>query len=263
MAIQTLKDRINSYREVSSQKLMRRLPVIINVNGRGFRRLTSNIDKPYSNELSNVMCATAIKLCHEVDGAVFAYTFNDDIIIIARNDQSHETQAWFQNDVQKIVSASASIATLEFSNALRAVDLSLNGEATFIATAFTVPSITEAINVLIAKQQLAAQTSLNFSAFYELSAKYGDDAIDILQHRTPEDKEELLEECGRSYNTYPTAFRRGIACYRAPTLISSRDGGVIKNKWILNTDLPVFTKDQTFLANIFKSGSDIVRVTDY
>lgn len=260
MTIKTLKDRINGYREVSSPKLMCRLPVVINVNGRGFRRLTSGLEKPYCAEFANVMCATAIKLCHEIDGAVFAYTFNDDITIITRNDQSLETQPWFQNDVQKIVSASSSIATLEFGNAAKAVDLVLKGEATFTSNVFTVPSITEAINVLIAKQQLASQTSLNFAVFYELTAKYGEDAIDILQNRTPEDKEELLEECGRSYNSYPVPFRRGIACYRAPTLIS---GGVLKNKWIVNTDIPVFTKDQTFLSNIFKSGSDIVRVNEY
>lgn len=259
MTIQTLKDRINSYREVSSQKLMRRLPVVINVNGRSFRKLTSSLGKPYNNEFSNVMCATAVKLCHEIDGAVFAYTYNDDITIIVRNDQSLETQPWFQNDVQKIVSASASIATLEFSNACKAVDLTLNAEATFVANVFTVPSLTEAMNVLIAKQQAASQSSLNFAVFYELSLKYGDDAIDILQNRSPEDKEELLEECGRSYNTYPAPFRRGIACYRAPTLVS----GVIKNKWIINTELPIFAKDQTFLGNIFKSGADIVRVSDY
>jgi len=259
MAIHTLKDRINSYRDACSQKLLRRLPVVINVNGRGFRRVTSMIEKPFSADLANVMCATAVKLCHEIDGAVFAYTFNDDITIITRNDQSYETQPWFQNDVQKIVSAASSIATLEFSNAAKEVGLGSLAEAMFTSHAFTVPSLTEAINVLIAKQQLASQSALNFSVFYELTEKYGDDAIEILQNRTPDDKEELLEECGRSFSAYPAPFRRGVACYRSPTLVNSKDGGIIKNKWVIDPDLPLFSKDQAFLTNIFKTGSDIIR----
>ncbi len=260
MPIQTLKERINDYREVSSSKLMRKLPIVINLNGRSFRRITQGIEKPYSTDFSNVMCATAIKLCHEISGAVFAYIFNDDITIVARNDQSVETQAWFQNDIQKIVSVSASIATLEFANAAKSFDLILNGEATFTSNVYTVPSTMEAINVLILKQQLCQQTSLNFSAFYELSHRYGDDAIDILQNRSPEEKEELLAQCGQHYTTFPLPFRRGIACYRSPTLISSRDGDTFRNKWTLNTELPIFSKDSKFLENILRSGSDIIRV---
>lgn len=253
----SLKDRINSYKEASSQRLMKRLPVVINVNGRGFRRLTSLIDKPYSNELASVFAATMVKLCQEIDGSVFAYNYNDDITIISRNDQTYETQPWFQNDVQKIASAAASIATLEFNNAVKTFDLNLNGEATFTSTVFAVPSILEAINAIIYKQQQCAQTSLSFASLYELTDLYGKDALDILQNRSSEDKIDLLEECGHPYDQYSLAFRRGIACYRAPML--SNKEGILKNKWIVNNELPIFVQDQGFLTNILKIGQDIVR----
>lgn len=261
MAIITLKDRVNSYQTIYSQKIMPRLPIVITINGRSFRRITSKIEKPFSLEFLNVMCATMVKLCHEIEGAVFAYMFSDEITIIVRNDQSLETQAWFQNDIQAMVSVSASIATLEFNSAAKSCDLLLIGEPTFVSNVFAVPNLTEAANVIVCKQQLAQHRSLTSAVLHELTKKYGDDAIDILQNRTSEEKEELLQEYGIHFNSYPTAYRRGVACYRAPTVVHSKDGQVIKNKWVVNTELPIFAKDQ-FLSNIFKSGSDIFRVND-
>lgn len=260
MTVQTLKERITSYKEANSLKLMRRVPIIINVNGRAFARITNDLSKPYCAEFMNAMCATSIKLCHEITGSVFAYCFNDNITIVTRNDQSNETMPWFQNDAQKIVSASASIATLEFSNAARDLGLKLAGDATFASSVYAVPNLTEAINVLVAMQQVSTHSSLNFASYYELYKKYGQDAYDIVQGRTAEEKEELLtEECGIAFNNYPSAFRRGVAFYRAPTLVSSAEGQIMKNKWVMNNEIPIFTKDQTFLTNIFKSGADIYR----
>ncbi len=260
MAIITLKDRINSYKDACSHKLMRKVPLVITVNGRGFSRVTSNIMKPFSSEFSNVMCATTAKLCQEIDGAVFGFCFGDDITIIARNDQNAETMPWFQNDIQKIVSAAASIATLEFSNAARSIGLGLASDAAFSASVFAVPNVTEAINVLVSKQQLSFQSSLNFAVYYELRKKYGDEALEMVQGRTLEEKEEILHSvCGITLNSYDLSFRRGIAYYRAPTLVSGTSGQIFKNKWILNNEIPVFTKDHAFLSQIFKSGLDIFR----
>ena len=51
-----------------------------------------------------------------------------------------------------------------------------------------------------------------------------------------EDKIDLLkQECNINYNDYPSAFRRGFAAYKVPTLT--------KTKWQLNNELPIFTKD--------------------
>jgi len=33
----------------------------------------------------------------------------------------------------------------------------------------------------------------------------------------------------------------------------------MRNKWHLNLEPPIFTKDQSFLSNIFKNGADIFR----
>jgi tRNA(His) 5'-end guanylyltransferase len=73
---------------------------------------------------------------------------------------------------------------------------------------------------------------------------------------TLDEKIQLLQqECRVDFNGYPISFRRGAACYKAPKVID----GVMKNKWITNLELPIFTKETTFLGNIFRMGSDIFR----
>lgn len=253
---------MNSYQACYSQKILPRVPIVITINGRSFSRITSKIEKPFSLDFLNVMCATTIKLCHEVEGAVFAYTFGDDITLVVRNDQSLETQAWFQNDIQSMVSVSASIATLEFSSAAKSCDLLLGGEPTFISNVFAVPNLTEAANVVVCKQQLAQHRALTSAVLHELTKKYGDDAIDILHNRTADEKEELLQEYGIHFNSYPQAYRRGVACYRAKTIVQGKDGQVMKNKWVVNTELPLFAKEQVFLSNILTTGSDIFRANE-
>ena len=41
------------------------------------------------------------------------------------------------------------------------------------------------------------------------------------------------------FNEYPTPFRRGVACYKIPQI---NNEGTMKNKWIMNPDLPIFAK---------------------
>jgi tRNA(His) guanylyltransferase len=260
MSVITLKDRIAAYRDAYSQKIIRKIPVVININGRSFSKVTSMIQKPYSADFMNVMCATAIKVSHEIDGAIFTFGFGDDITVITRNDQSHETMPWFQNETQKVASAASSIATLEFNKAAAAVDLQLRGEPTFTANVFAVPNMQEAVNVIIAKQQLSIQSSLHFATYHELFQKYGSEAEEMLQGRTIDEKNEILtDECGIDFSSYPLPFRNGFACYRSPSLIPTNEGKIVKNKWIIDTELPIFSKEQAFVATILNTGADIFR----
>lgn len=78
----------------------------------------------------------------------------------------------------------------------------------------------------------------------------------MLSGLTSDEKIDLLkQECEVNFNDYPLAFRRGAACYKIPKVT---DHGV-KNVWTLNSELPIFTRDQSFLSNIFKNGADIFR----
>lgn len=253
-----LKDRIESYRNSADYKLVARLPIIIAVNGRGFSKFTSLLDKPYCQKLADGMCATMLKLCHEVDGTLFAYHHNDEIVMVVRNDQTLETEPWYDNRVQKICSITSAIATLRFRNYLDTVDVNYVGEPVFSSQIFIVPNIMEAINTIVFKQQQNFHTSIQFACFYELLKKYDKNTIkEMLHGLSVDEKVDLLrQECEVDFNEYPNSFRRGSACYKVPKVV---DEGMMKNKWIVNPELPIFTKDTSFLSNIFKNGADIFR----
>ncbi len=256
-----LKDRIAIYEDASKSKLLPKLPVIICVNGRSFSKITSLLDKPFAVSFAECMYSTLGRLVQEIDGAIFGYCFNDEIIIVARNDQSLDTSPWFDNDVQKIASAVASVATVHFNNCVIANELNLIGDAVFTASTFVVPNITEAINVMVSKQQKAMQSAVQLACLYELLKKYDkNDIREMLMGTSYDDKVNLLaEQFNIDFNSYPQPFRRGVACYRTPTVVSFEGEEKIKGKWKLNSEIPIFTKDHTFLGQIFKTGSDIFR----
>ena len=248
------KDRISSFEENSNHKLLNKLPVIISINGRSFSKLTSLIDKPFSNQFAECMYVALSKLVQEIDGTVFGYCSNDEITIVSRNDQHNETTPWYDNNIQKISSVVSSIATLQFNNSVSMTNLPISGDPVFITNAFAVPSVYEAANVVILRQQQAIFKSINFACLYELINKYDKNTIkEMLVGMTFDDKVDLLmDECGVNYNDYPLSFRRGVACYRAPKTVQYKEQEIVKAKWELNEEIPIFSKDEAFISGIFK-----------
>lgn len=254
-----LKDRIASYQDASDYKLLNRLPLLICINGRSFAKNTELLDKPYCEKFSDCMLSTMVRMCMEVEGGLFAYCFNDEIVIAIRNDQTPDTSPWYDNKLQKICSVTSSIASLHFHNRAEASSLTLLSEPIFTSQVFAVPNIMEAVNTIVHKQQQNFHTSIQFACFYELLKKYDKHHIkDMLVGLSNDDKIDLLsQECNVDFNDYPVVFRRGAACYKVPRLVAE---GTMKNKWTLDKELPIFTKNQSFLTNIFKNGADIFNV---
>ena len=245
-----LKDRIDSYIDSANYKLLSKLPVIIIVNGKSFHKITGLLDKPFSKQFSDIMLSTALKLCIEIEGVIFAYQHSDEIVLISRNDQNVDTTPWCDNRIQKICSVASSVATQYFNKNVYSSDINLSGDAFFTSQVFAVPNISEAINMFIYKQQQNFLTSIQLSCYYELIKKYDKNTIrDMLSDLTIDGKIDLLkQEANVDFNDYPVSFRRGNAIYKMPKVID----GIIKNKWIVNDELPIFTKDTSFLGHIFK-----------
>ena len=253
-----LKDRIISYQEATDYKLLNRVPLIITINGRSFAKATSLLDKPYCHKFAECMFSTTLRLCNEIEGTLFAYYFNDEITIIARNDQSNDTVPWFDNKIQKICSATAAMATVYFNECTSSIGLNILGEPIFTSQVFVVPNISESINTIIYKQQHNFHIAIQSACFYELLKFYDKNTIkEMLSGLSIDEKMELLQqECNIDFNNYPASFKRGVAFYKVPKVID----GSVKNKWFINSELPIFTKDQSFISNIIKNnGVDIFR----
>lgn len=252
-----LKERLQNYKDLNDVKLMARLPIIVVINGRSFNKLTSLLDKPFCHDFSESMISTMDYLCKQIDGVVFGYYHNDEICLIIRNDQTPDTQPWCDNKLQKINSLTSSMATLKFNQAASANQLNLLNDAIFYSTVFTVPNISEAINTLIFKQQANFYISVQHACLYELLNKYNQNSIkEMLKDLTLDEKKDLLsDECDINFHDYSSVFKKGAACYKVPKIID----GNLKSKWQINKEIPTFSKDQNFLNNIIKTGTDIIR----
>lgn len=240
-----LSDRISSYYEISNTKLLPKLPVVTIVNGRGFAKVTSLLEKPYSEKFSDAMSITSLKLCSEIEGAVMAYCFSDEIVVISRNDNTVNQQPWCDNRVQKISSMLSSIATHTFNKYSLKIDLNILNEAYFYAHTFVVPSVYEAINTIVCKQQQNYFSSVNFALYYEYLKKYNNLSTDLNSNTLSKIKS-LKLNCDIDYNDYPESYKNGTACYRVP--IQGTDG--LKNKWIIDYKIPNVADNPSFLKNI-------------
>lgn len=250
--LQSLRERIKSYAEIGNQKLLPKLPIIIVVNGRQFRKITSLLQKPFDVRFFELMAGSAIKLMGEVDGSMMSFVYNDEIVLVSRNDQTLETEMYYDGLTQKIVSATASVATLEFNRLARERNIETFGEPVFTSQAFVVPHLGEAINLLIYKQQQAFYIALYQMCYYLMTKQYSPDEVrDILNSKTIEEKIEILrDDFGRDFGQEPTSVKNGVGIYRAnkPFVVDGVER--LKRKIVIDTEMPIFSKDAEFLGKI-------------
>ena len=67
------------YEEIPKIKLMRRMPVIIRIDGKAFHSFTKGMRKPFDDVLITAMQKTTKYLCENIQGCVFGYTQSDEI----------------------------------------------------------------------------------------------------------------------------------------------------------------------------------------
>ena len=111
----SLGDRMKEFYEKRAQTFLpRRAYTMIRVDGKAFHTFTRGLDVPFDHDFMADMNKTAMALCDEIQGAQFAYVQSDEISVLLTDFKKFGTDAWFDGNVQKMVSISASIATAEF-----------------------------------------------------------------------------------------------------------------------------------------------------
>lgn len=220
----SLGDRMKCYEQASSYHLPRRLPVIIRVDGRAFHTWTKWAHKPFDDFLRHGMVSVATALCDQIDGARFAFVQSDEVSVLVCNDTTINTQPWFDNDLSKMCSISASIATL-------AMPQSVPGGkgAQFDARAFVLPP-DEVTNYFIWRQQDATRNSIQMAA----RAVFSHSACRGLNNNQLQEK--LWSEKSINWNDYPTRFKRGTA-------ITTDEYG----RWITDHEPPIFTQIREYI----------------
>lgn len=225
------------------------------------------------------MQETAKYLCENIQGCSLAYTQSDEISLLLIDYQRFETSAWFDYEIQKMCSISASMATMTFNklfdafvkkeNDIFSDEMLENGDynpnyknkeliniwtvhkeaiekgAMFDSRVFNIPR-EEATNYFYWRQLDASRNSIqmvgqaNFS-HRELQFKSCNDIQDM-----------LMTQKGINWNDFPTYQKRGSCVVRNKIVLESDDVKETcmlhdpkqgENNWIIDKDIPIFKGD--------------------
>lgn len=269
----SLGDRMKKYETVSQSNFTNRLPLVIRLDGKAFHSFTRGLKKPYDPILMATMQKTMKYLCANIQGCVLGYTQSDEISLILVDYQSINSSAWFDKNLQKVVSVSASMATLAFNktfgdlvrsykhtiaeqadyldNEYEKYSPSLNAAmvkgAMFDSRAFVLPAH-EVVNYLIWRQQDATRNSIQSAGRKYFSEKQ------LFKKNTSEIQDLLMLEKGINWNNYPIEFKRGSCCKRVEVQINGQND-VLRHRWIVDREIPVFTQDREYINDLVIVGA--------
>lgn len=259
------------YEQIPKTKLMRRTPVIVRIDGKAFHTFTRGFKRPFDEILIKTMQETTKYLCENIQGCVLGYTQSDEITLVLVDYQRFESCAWFDYEIQKICSISASMTTMAFnkffaqnvksyefsdetwSEELKTFDTSradvykkaLEKGAMFDARVFNIPK-EEVTNCVYWRQLDASRNSIqmvgqaNFS-HKELHCKTCNDIQDML----------MLQK-NINWNDFPTHQKRGTCVVRNKIVLESngitetamlRDTTKSENEWIIDKEMPLLKGD--------------------
>ena len=226
-----------NYESVPKTKLMRRTPVAIRIDGKKFHSWARGFKRPFDDILIKSMQETMKYLCENIQGCVLGYTQSDEITLILQDYRTLTTGAWFDYEVQKMCSVSASMATMAFNKFFNTevinASLTENNDtlitylksadkgAMFDSRCFSIPK-EEVTNLLFWRQLDASRNSVQMvgRAYYSHKELHGKNNSQI---------QDMLIEKGVNWNDFPTHQKRGSCCIRDN-----------KGHWFVDNEIPMF-----------------------
>lgn len=213
-----------NYEHRTKQKLTRRLPTIIRIDGKTFSTWTKGLNKPFDEGLIEDMMETTRFLCQNIQGAKCGYTQSDEISILLTDFDKLTSDAWFDYSVQKMTSIAASMATAKFNQLRRKRDLTRGGTwvmdsvhecinnidnsslAFFDARVFQIPEKEEVVNYFLWRQRDAEKNSISMLAQSLFS--HGKPNSE-LHKKNSSDMQEMCFQKGHNWNDLHFSKKRG------------------------------------------------------
>lgn len=258
------------YEQVPKTRLVRRMPVAIRIDGKAFHSFTKGFKRPFDELLIDCMQQTMKYLCENIQGCVLGYHQSDEITLILVDYKNLNSGAFFDYEVQKVCSISASMATMYFNKIfkekvdqfiddyyeawnvteedhklLEVYSKALSRGAMFDSRCFNIPK-EEVTNLLYWRQQDATRNSIqmvgqaNFS-HKELHGK----SCNMIQDM-------LMTQKGINWNDFMTYQKRGSCCVRSTTTCTyaseNEDGTVTtgateRPHWYIDKEIPIFKNE--------------------
>ena len=261
-----LAKRMKQYETVSKSTLVRRMPVIIRLDGRSFHTFTKGFKRPFDDVLAKTMQETMKYLCENIQGCVLGYTQSDEITLVLVDYKNLDSQPWFNDEVQKICSIAASMCTMAFNKNfdlyardyctyesskyeyiddipndvneyMYTLEKAYEKGAMFDARCFNIPK-EEVTNNIYWRQLDATRNSIQMVGQANFSHKE-------LQNKSCNQIQDMLfTQKGINWNDIPTHLKRGSCCIRENYIFeNSNPNGetcVERSRWIIDKEIPIF-----------------------
>lgn len=239
-------DRMKDYENRFRFHLPRRSYTLMRLDGKSFHSYTSGCKKPFDMELIEDLQETTRHLCSNIMGSVMGYHQSDEISILITDFNKITSESWFDNNLQKLVSVSSSIFTAKF-NQLRTLRILKSTElseyekyakiesmklAVFDSRVWSISDPVEVYNAFVWRQQDCTKNAISMAASAVFSHK------ELHKLNGNQKQEKLFSEKGINFNDYPTDTKRGALIYKD-----------IEGKWIIDKEIPIFTKDPMFIKS--------------
>lgn len=229
-----------NYENTYRIKLPKRMPVILRLDGKAFHTFTRSMKKPFDTDLILLMQDVTKYLLNNIQNAVLGYTQSDEISILLMNYSKFTTESWFDNNLQKMVSISAAMAsafaTLEYNRGYIYTD-----EPDYIrliqfdSRAFVLPEA-EVNNYFVSRQQDCQRNSIQMVA----QSLYSHKSLQNLSCRDLIEKIEFDKNITKKYYDYSFVEQNGSV--------------ILKYGNPFNWDLVehIFKKDSSIVNNLLK-----------
>jgi len=240
-----------NYENVFKYKLPERMPVIIRLDGRAFHTLTAKSDKPFDKNFIDLMDETAEYLCKEIQGVQLAYIQSDEISLLLHNYKKLDSQSWFNNEIQKMCSISAGLASAYFTMVYNESIIAYRNHrntlqlSQFDSRCFVIPE-EEVCNYFIWRQKDWERNSIQMLAQSLYSHKE-------LMNKNTAELNELCFQKGKNWNDLEVSLKRGRSCvYNLQHSGKIDDIDVFNMKWNIDNNIPIFTDDRNYIEKYLK-----------
>lgn len=270
-----LAKRMKKYESVTKTRLTNKVPCIIRLDGRSFHTFTKGFKKPFDEILIKTMQQTMKYLCENIQGCVLGYTQSDEITLVIIDYKKLTSDAWFDYEVQKMCSISASMATMAFNkyfyeyskDILRRINnaftctleehnyattlaKSIEKGAMFDARCFNIPK-EEVANVIYWRQLDASRNSIQMLGQSNFSHKE-------LQNKSCNQIQDMLMiEKGINWNNIPTYQKRGSCCIKKLLQDDIKNVDFQRTRWIIDKEIPIFKGEgRKYIDDVVFIGDD-------
>lgn len=240
-----LGDRMKAYEKAAQTVLTPRTPVIIRIDGKAFHTYTRGCKRPFDARLMDAMDSVAMVLCKEIDGAQMAYVQSDEISVLVHTYKTFVTAPWFANEVQKLVSISAGIA----SGVMTEISDSIFGytrRACFDARAFTLPE-SDVNNYFVWRQRDWTRNSVQMLARSLYSHKE-------CEHKNNPQLQEMCFVKGHNWNDLPTTHKRGRCILKVDDVVGQHiDRPIVRGRWTVDRQIPIFSEEHSYVERLLRT----------